>query len=41
MENILTFKNVNYFYQTKTDEIFALNDINFDIKDTIERPNDI
>ena len=33
MENILTFKNVNYFYQTKTDEIFALNDINFDIKE--------
>lgn len=32
MENLLTFKNVNYFYQTKTDEIFALNNINFNIE---------
>lgn len=32
MENLLTFKNVNYFYQTKTDEIFALNNINFSIE---------
>ena len=30
--NILEFKNVNYFYQTKQDEIFALNDISFSIK---------
>ena len=32
MENLLSFKNVNFFYQTKKDEIFALNNINFDIK---------
>ncbi len=32
MNNILSFKNVNYFYQTKKDEIFALNDVNFDIE---------
>ncbi len=32
MENLLTFANVNYFYQTKNDEIFALNDINFDVE---------
>lgn len=32
MENLLTFSNVNYFYQTKKDEIFALNNINFDIE---------
>lgn len=32
MNNILSFKNVNYFYQTKNDEIFALNDVNFDIE---------
>lgn len=32
MENILNFKSVNYFYQTKHDEIFALNNINFNIE---------
>lgn len=32
MENLLTFKNVNYFYQTKNDEIFALNNINFNVE---------
>lgn len=32
MNNILTFKHVNYFYQTKDDEIFALKDITFDIE---------
>lgn len=32
MENILEFKNVNYFYQTKHDEIFALNNVNFCIE---------
>ena len=32
MENLLTFKNVNYFYQTKNDEIFALNNVNFTIE---------
>ena len=32
MNNILTFKNVNYFYQTKNDEIFALNNVNFEIE---------
>lgn len=32
MENLLTFKNVNYFYQTKKDEIFALNNINFNVE---------
>ncbi len=32
MKDILTFKNVNYFYQTKNDEIFALNNINFNIE---------
>lgn len=31
-ENIIEFKNVKYFYQTKKDEIFALNDINFEVK---------
>ncbi len=30
-ENILEFQNVNFFYQTKTDEIFALNNVNFEI----------
>ncbi len=33
MKNILEFKNVNYFYQTKDDEIFALNDISFEIQE--------
>ena len=33
MENLLEFKNVNYFYQTKNDEIFALDNINFDVKE--------
>ena len=32
MEKILTFENVKYFYQTKNDEIFALNNISFDIE---------
>ena len=32
MNEILSFKNVNYFYQTKTDEIFALQNINFSIE---------
>lgn len=32
MENLLQFKNVNYFYQTKNDEIFALNNVNFEIE---------
>lgn len=31
MEKLLEFRNVNYFYQTKNDEIFALNNINFDV----------
>lgn len=30
--NILEFKDVNFFYQTKDDEIFALNNINFEIE---------
>ena len=30
--NLLTFENVNYFYQTKTAEIFALNSVNFEIE---------
>ena len=33
MNKILEFKNVKYFYQTKDDEIFALNDINFDVEE--------
>ena len=33
MKSILTFKDVKYFYQTKKDEIFALDNINFDIKE--------
>ena len=33
MEKLLEFKNVNYFYQTKNDEIFALDNINFDVKE--------
>lgn len=32
MENLLTFSNVNFFYQTKNDEIFALNDVNFAVE---------
>lgn len=32
MENLLEFKNVNYFYQTKKDEIFALNKVNFTVE---------
>ncbi len=32
MENILKFDNVNFYYQTKTDEIFALKDVCFDIE---------
>ena len=32
MKNILEFKNVNYFYQTKTDEIFALKNVDFQIE---------
>jgi len=34
MKNLLKFKNVNYFYQTQNDEIFALNNINFDVEET-------
>lgn len=34
MKNLLQFKNVKYLYQTKNDEIFALNNINFDIQDS-------
>ena len=33
MNKILEFKNVKYFYQTKDDEIFALNDINFEVEE--------
>ena len=33
MNKIIEFKNVKYFYQTKDDEIFALNDINFDVEE--------
>ena len=33
MKNLLQLKQVKYFYQTKDDEIFALNNINFDVKD--------
>lgn len=33
MKNILEFKNVKYFYQTKSDEIFALDNINFTVKE--------
>ena len=32
MENILEFKNVNFFYQTKDDEIFALKNMTFNIE---------
>ena len=32
MNNLLSFQDVNYFYQTKTEEIFALKQVNFDIK---------
>ena len=31
MENLLSFQNVNYFYQTQKDEIFALNNVSFDV----------
>ena len=30
--NLLTFENVNYFYQTKTAEISALMSVNFEIE---------
>ena len=33
MKNILEFKDVNFFYQTKDDEIFALDKISFNIKE--------
>lgn len=33
MKNILEFNNVNYFYQTKSDEIFALKEVNFKIEE--------
>ena len=33
MENLLEFKNVKYFYQTKENEINALDGINFSIKE--------
>lgn len=33
MNNILEFKNVKYFYQTKNDEIYALDNINFSVKE--------
>ncbi|MGN1201359.1 MAG: ABC transporter ATP-binding protein [Candidatus Caccovivens sp.] len=33
MNDILTFKNVNYWYQTKDDEIFALKDVCFSIEE--------
>ena len=32
MKKILSFKDVNYFYQTKDDEIFALKNVKFDIE---------
>ncbi|MBR1890397.1 MAG: ABC transporter ATP-binding protein [Clostridia bacterium] len=32
MEQILSFNNVNYFYQTKKDEIFALKNVSFNIE---------
>ena len=32
MKKILSFKDVNYFYQTKDDEIFALKNVTFDIE---------
>lgn len=33
MKNLLSFKDVKYFYQTKKDEIFALNNITFDVEE--------
>ena len=33
MKEILKFDNVKYFYQTKDDEIFALDNINFSVKE--------
>lgn len=33
MKKILAFENVNYFYQTKDDEIFALDNVSFDIEE--------
>ena len=33
MNEILKLENVNYFYQTKNDEIFALKDISFSVKE--------
>ena len=32
MDTILSFQNVNYFYQTKQDEIYALKDVSFKIE---------
>ena len=32
MNKILSLENVNYFYQTKDDEIFALNGVSFDVE---------
>ena len=32
MENLLSFQNVNYFYQTQKDENFALNNVSFDVQ---------
>lgn len=32
MKNLLEFKNVSYFYQTKDNEIFALNNVNFSVE---------
>ncbi len=33
MKNLLIYKDVNFFYQTKNDEIFALKKINFEIEE--------
>ncbi len=33
MKNLLEFKNVNYFYQTKESEIKALDGVSFDVKE--------
>ncbi len=33
MKKLLEFENVNYFYQTKNDEIFALDNISFFVKE--------
>lgn len=32
MEDILKFDNVNFYYQTQKDEIFALKDVTFDVQ---------